>query len=766
MLNEAKSRFAGGIKSLFFLFFILLLTMETYPQDGWFWQNPLPTGNLLNDIFFIDNNIGTAVGEYGTIIRTTDGGNNWIVQSIGKTYTLNAVYFSDVNNGTAVGFDNTGSSFGDLFFLGIILRTTDGGENWIMQSNELDCMLNGVFFTDDNNGTAVGGGTAFGGGFGTILRTSDGGENWVNQLCDTTTIAFNDVSFTDINTGTVVGRGYWNGELQRYESKIMKTTDGGKSWINQNSGVTCQLHAVCFINSNVGWIVGGDGYITEKSVILKTTDGGENWITQLNDSITNGIYDVCFVDANNGMAVGSVWKDTLDSGYSYIIIFKTTDGGSNWICQSTGIQGRWNKFFFTDANVGTIVGLAYNYTQKRIILRTTDAGNHWINQVKGPIDWFRGVSFTDRYNGTTVGSSGTIVRTTNGGSTWITQRSNMDDLRGVCFADSDHGMAVGYQTILRTTNGGKNWIVYNHGKDPLYGIYTIDINNAIAVGSHGTILKTTNGGVSWLDKSINISQYYSGVFFTDVNTGIVVGGEGTILKTTDGGNNWDVQSSKTNNDLYFISFINKNIGIAVGVGGTILKTQDGGKSWSNQSSGTNNLLLGISFADSNNVTIVGSGGTILRSMDGGNTWNSQFSGTYNELAGVCFTDCLHGWIVGDNSTIFHTTNGGITYINEEKTIDEIPKDFFLFQNYPNPFNPTTTIKYSIPEQTVGNENFRSVRLIVYDVLGKEVATLVNEEKPAGTYKVTWNAANLPSGVYFYQLRAGSYSATKKLLLLK
>ena len=95
------------------------------------------------------------------------------------------------------------------------------------------------------------------------------------------------------------------------------------------------------------------------------------------------------------------------------------------------------------------------------------------------------------------------------------------------------------------------------------------------------------------------------------------------------------------------------------------------------------------------------------------------------------------------------------------------KDYILFQNYPNPFNPITTIKYSIPlVETKHASTLRIVQLRVYDILGREVATLVNEEKPAGTYEITWNAANLPSGVYFYQLKTGSYTATKKLLLLK
>jgi enterochelin esterase-like enzyme len=94
----------------------------------------------------------------------------------------------------------------------------------------------------------------------------------------------------------------------------------------------------------------------------------------------------------------------------------------------------------------------------------------------------------------------------------------------------------------------------------------------------------------------------------------------------------------------------------------------------------------------------------------------------------------------------------------------IPQKYILYQNYPNPFNPSTKIKYSVP--TVGTSLMKFVQLKVYDILGNEVATLVNEEKSAGIYEVGWNPANLPSGVYLYQLKSGSYSATKKLMLIK
>jgi hypothetical protein len=128
------------------------------------------------------------------------------------------------------------------------------------------------------------------------------------------------------------------------------------------------------------------------------------------------------------------------------------------------------------------------------------------------------------------------------------------------------------------------------------------------------------------------------------------------------------------------------------------------------------------------------------------------------LFSIFLTDINTGWATGANGTILHTTNGGVTFIEEEK-FEVIPTNLTLSQNYPNPFNPSTSITYSIPEEA-------AITIKIYDITGTEIETLVNEEKRAGTYELTWNAENLPSGVYFYQLTAGSFVETKKMLLLK
>ena len=140
------------------------------------------------------------------------------------------------------------------------------------------------------------------------------------------------------------------------------------------------------------------------------------------------------------------------------------------------------------------------------------------------------------------------------------------------------------------------------------------------------------------------------------------------------------------------------------------------------------------------------------------------------MDGVYFSDTNNGTAVGINGTILHTTNGGVTFI-EEKQIDEIPTQFLLSNNWPNPFNPSTRIQYQVSSNT-------HVTLKVYDMLGREIATLVNEEKEPGIYRAEFNTQDYQlasgisakggyaSGVYLYRLQAGNFVETKKMVLMK
>jgi hypothetical protein len=199
---------------------------------------------------------------------------------------------------------------------------------------------------------------------------------------------------------------------------------------------------------------------------------------------------------------------------------------------------------------------------------------------------------------------------------------------------------------------------------------------------------------------------------------------------------------------------------------------------------------------------------LYRSSDGGLTF--QELNNWNSNQGIFSIKVINSaeLFVGGLTKLFHSVNNGITWhffngpddINGIFSIEEIspgylaiaskqsiyrntsildvenqsdhgdkPNYFSLLQNYPNPFNPSTKIKFTIPlsdNPLLGGARGGLVTLKVYDILGNEIATLVNEEKPEGEYEVEFNATELPSGIYFYKLQAGSFSETKKMILLK
>ncbi|MCU0414647.1 MAG: SBBP repeat-containing protein [Ignavibacteriaceae bacterium] len=206
---------------------------------------------------------------------------------------------------------------------------------------------------------------------------------------------------------------------------------------------------------------------------------------------------------------------------------------------------------------------------------------------------------------------------------------------------------------------------------------------------------------------------------------------------------------------------------------------DGANSLALDNSG-NVYVTGSAATSSSNIAYL----TIKYDNDGNEKWVTKYDGPgYNgqDIASSVFVD-NSGYVYITGSSAGVTTGNDIATIkysqapnDVDENSDEIPTEFLLSQNYPNPFNPSTKIKYSIPSITLRQaQSDIHVSLKVFDVLGNEIETLVNEEKPTGTYEVTWYAQNLPSGVYFYQLKAvdpstgsgQSFISTRKMILLK
>lgn len=256
----------------------------------------------LNSVFFADANTGWAVGYKGTILKTKNGGAEWESRPSGTDIFLWDVFFVDPDTGWAVGGD-----FTDPEIPGTVIKTTDGGEHWFPQDPETSAALSSVHFVDANRGWAVGGKNNDpdpGVLSGKILATTDGGATWVEQRSDPYNRFFS-VQFIDADTGWVAGDG----------GKILKTSDGGLTWTLQSSSIAYGLQSVFFLDAERGWAVGYPG------VILRTTDGGANWISEsLPESLPSS---VCFSDADNGWIVGG-------GDHGAPPIFRSTDGGATW----------------------------------------------------------------------------------------------------------------------------------------------------------------------------------------------------------------------------------------------------------------------------------------------------------------------------------------------------------------------------------------------------------------------------------------------------
>lgn len=364
--------------------------------------------------------------------------------------------------------------------------------------------------------------------------------------------------------------------------------------------------------------------------------------------------------------------------------------------------------------------------------------------------------------------------------------------------------------ILHTSDGGKTFKVQII-ENPALSIQMLNDSVGYAGTQNGHICRTTDGGENWVALGSIYANYIADIGFPPASdTGYACGPDGRLARITP--SIVELMESGSYEDLESISFPTQDRGYCTGrnvlihfvdsiwvmddqlildyfevlsgifmvdtltgwavgdpdlyekgTGGIIIHTTDGYQ-WSKQNNpdDQDRTLTDVFFLNDQEGWAVGNIGIILHTTDGGNNWQIAGDGlTDHLLNAVQFTSAHNGYIVGNDNTLLKY--GELTGVEEEQ---ETPGGFTLYQNYPNPFNPSTKIKYSIPNVVCSEASQDKVILKVYDVLCKEVTTLVNEEKPSGEYEVEFNAEGLPSGVYFYQLRAGKFIKTKKMILLR
>jgi len=400
----------------------------------------------------------------------------------------------------------------------------------------------------------------------------------------------------------------------------------------------------------------------------------------------------------------------------------------------------------------------------------------WTGRSSGVATNLHAVAYSTPLIWVAVGEAGTIIRSTDGGDTWTgVSNPTGDVLYGVAF-HGPVGIAVGLGgTMLRSSDGGASWEKLPRATTKILFAVSMSATAAVAAGEEGTILHSSDDGATWKASAAGVANVFFGVGI-QADTAIMGAYGGVTATSYNGGATWGTQVMGTlasGPAFYGACFATSKVAVVVGEmwtpssGSLILRSENQGFVWTRQASPASGKLQAVCFAAPNSGVIVGTEGRILVSADTGSNWVQQSSGVSCSLNGVAFADPSHGIAVGDSGTVLIARSAVATSVESPGSAESsrVP-GYRLEQNYPNPFNPVTKIEYTIGGNREQGIGVRDVSLIVYDVLGREVAVLVNETKTAGSYEVSLDGSRLASGIYIYRLTAGSYVQTMRMVLIK
>lgn len=599
-----------------------------------------------------------------------------------------------------------------------------------------------------------------------------------------------------------------------FSGGVYVSTDYGQSWDKANNGlpnsninvfaevdsfVFVGLHNGLYRSSNYGslWNYSSSGLtnnnvkaIESKDTIMfvGTTDGvftstnyGENWIEKSNGLTNRNINDFLIVD-------DTIFVATWDG------VYKSTDEGESWNQYGLGLPSSNIYSLAIEDNILFAGSFWYG------MYISYDFGKDWVSFNYGyPLNTTAPL-LAKKGNQVFVGNSLGIFTLNKIDSIWVDINNQLYGSEVNCFAVKDSILAAGTPGggVFITSDFGNSWISrriitgYNGPKalefkgDSLYALcfsgglfVSADLGliwdnifvptqffnalaikgSTIAVGTDQTgVWISIDNGLTWSQMNSGLTNLYiNSLAFDDSN--FYAGTMEGLFISSDNGQNWYKATSGIPTSLFVntIKVIDKYIYVGAFPG--LFLSTDAGVSWNYKGFNTEEI---VSIEGYDDVVFVGiidifSDGVFV-STNRGNTWSDYSTGLPNNGTPYSLAIADSVLFVGLRGYSAWNTSAVVTDVPDPGKMI-IPADYVLSQNFPNPFNPTTKIEYNVPELSF-------VILKVYDVLGNEIGTLVNEEKPIGRYKVEFNATTLPSGIYFYRLQAGNFVETKKMVLLR
>jgi len=364
-----------------------------------------------------------------------------------------------------------------------------------------------------------------------------------------------------------------------------------------------------------------------------------------------------------------------------------------------------------------------------------------------------------------AGTSDSLFLSTNTGASWSRASAGVSPQNIHCLAIKGANLLAGADTlpgigisgIFLSTNSGASWSVTSLPRKSVNALLADGLN--VFAGTFGALaFKTyvsTDDGATWNVTGGQPASVSSVTALIRSDTNLIAGSESGSFISTQGAS-WSLGNANT----YVTSFagIGSNVfmgSIAFFSGSGVYRSTNHGSTWTELNSGLTDTSVYALAASSTNL-FAGTASGVFLSSNNGASWTAVNTGLTTPINALTVNGTM----------LFAGTDGGVwrrpltqMITSVQGNTLQLPTQISLEQNYPNPFNRTTQIDYELPQRSF-------VTLKIYDVLGKEIATLVNSSREPGPYTTNWNAQNYPSGVYFYRLTAGSYTMTKKLVLMK
>lgn len=671
-----------------------------------------------------------------------------------------------------------------------IYATTFNVDNCMSQWLQMNGPNRGFIYCFASNGSNVFAGS-YGGG---VFRSTNNGESWFSVNNGLTNPDINSLLICDSNI--FVGTRY---------SGVFRSTDNGGNWFGVNNGLSN-------LNIEVLYSRRGNIFAGTTSGIFISTNYGSNWTAcgltnktvksiLIIDSVLfvgtygNGIfysnnYGVNWTSINIGLTNLNIQSIAANGNYIFAAtqyqVYRSVNNGAYWTYLEISSQ---NQLIVNEKNIFALGNGG--------VLKSTNYGLNWTAINNGFSNYITRTIHANKTN-LFVGSEYGVQASSNNGENWAFKNKGITNELVLSLAECGPYIFAATESngLFKSSDNGLNWDTCGLKGKSIFALTTSGINIFAGTVLDGGIFLTSNYGESWTSVSNGLTDQV--VLSLVINGNSIFAGTGTgVFRSTNNGNNWiQVNNGINPSMIYALAASNEYVyaGSNSSQGG-IYRTSDNGQSWMTINNGLTNKFIRSLLVSGTNIYAGTSGGVFL-STNSGDRWESI--GLTN-LTVYSLTKIANDIIAGTTNGIYHFNSFTKTWFNRNQGFSLVPRIYCLLvtcnkilagtdfqsvwsrnifdiigiqnisteissayslsQNYPNPFNPSTMIKFSIIKSG-------DVKLVVYDVQGREVQTLVNERLQPGTYETTFDGSTQNSGVYFYKLITGTFSETKKMLMIK